>query len=89
MGDSVPAHQRQSVLALYNTTAKTKISTNASAYRLGVVLLQQHGDYWKMVAFGSTSMTATEWHYSQIKKEALALVWARESFPRLCFSKAH
>lgn len=71
---------KPSVLALYNVTARTKISEDASAYVLGAVLLQQHGDAWKPVAFASRSMTDTERRYSQIEKEALALVWACEKF---------
>ena len=69
-----------SVLALYDTGARTKISADASAYGLGAVLLQQHGEDWKPVAFASWSMTDTKRHYSQIEKEALALVWACEKF---------
>ena len=68
------------VLALYDTAAPTKISADASAYGLGAVLLQQHVDHWKPVAFASRSMTDTESRYSQIEKEALALVWACDKF---------
>ena len=71
---------KPSILVLYDTTAPTEISTDASAYGLGAVLLQQHGDDWKPVAFTSRSMTDTERRYSQIEKEALALVWACEKF---------
>ena len=66
--------------ALYDTAVCTKIFADASAYGLGAVLLQQHGDDWKPVALASRSMTDTEWHYSQIEKEALALIWACERF---------
>ena len=83
-GDIAPAHQRgagQTVNTCFvHTTACTKISSDASAYGLEAVLLQQHEDDWKPVAFASTSMTDTERHYSQIEKEALALVWAYEKF---------
>ena len=73
---------KPSILVLYNTTAQTKISAaaDASAYRLGAVLLPQHGEDWNPVAFASWSMTDTERHYSQIKKEAPALFWACEKF---------
>ena len=67
-------------LALYNQDASMKISADASAYGLGAVLLQQQDEVWKPVAYASKSMTETERRYSQIEKEALALVWACEKF---------
>ena len=64
-------------VAYLNTT---KISADAMAYGLGAVLLQQHVDTWKHVAFASKSLSNTERKYSQIEKEALALVWVCEKF---------
>jgi hypothetical protein len=67
-------------LALYSPDAPTKICADASAYGLGAVILQQmDGSLWKPIAFASCSMTQ-ERRYSQIEKEALALVWACEKF---------
>ena len=68
------------VLAHYDVTADTKISADASSYRLGAVLLQYHSDTWKPVAFASRLLTDTECRYAQIKKEALALTWTCEKF---------
>lgn len=68
------------VLALYDPAAKTKVSADASAFGLGAVLLQQHGDDWKPVAFASRAMNETEQRYAQIEKEALAATWACEKF---------
>ena len=69
------------MLALYNPNAKTKICADASAYGLGAVLLQHHeGEDWKPVMYVSKSKSETEKCYSQIEKEALALVWACEKF---------
>ena len=66
---------------MYNPNAKTKIRADASAYRLRAVLLQHHeGEDWTPVAYASKSMSETEKCYSQIEKEALALVWACEKF---------
>lgn len=47
---------------------------------MGAVLLQLSNSAWKPVAFASRSLTDTEGRYSQIEKEALALVWACEKF---------
>ena len=61
-------------LALYDVTADTKISADASAHGLGAVLLQQQQNKtWHPVAFALRSITKTECHYAQIEKEVLGL----------------
>ena len=69
---------KPSVLALYSPDANSKISSDASSFGLGAVLLQQHADKWRPVAYASRAMSDTEQRYSQIEKEALSLVWACE-----------
>ena len=71
---------KPTTLALYDQNAPTKIAADASAYGLEAVILQKHEDNWKPIAYASKSMTETERRYSQIEKEALALVWACEKF---------
>ena len=76
------------VLALYDTSAKTKISADASAYGLGVVLLQQQDDEkWHPMAFASRTMNEAELRYAQIEKEALALTWALKKFSEYVLGK--
>ena len=75
------------VLALYDTSARTKISADASAYGLGAVPLQQHQDKWCPVAFASCALNETELRYAQIEKEALALTWALERFSEYVLGK--
>ena len=73
------------VLALYDPTASTVVSTDASSYRLGGVLTQkQTNGEWQPVSLISRSLTPTEQKYSQIEKEALALTWACEHFAEFC-----
>ena len=68
------------ILSLYNPSVPTNIAADASAYGLGAVLLQLSNSVWKTVTFASRSVMDTEGRYSQIEKEALALVWACETF---------
>ena len=44
---------KPTILALYDSTAETKVSADASSYGLGGVLLQKVGALWKPVAFAS------------------------------------
>ena len=75
------------VLALYDPSAKTKISADASAYGLGGVLLQKQQDQWRPIAFSSRSLSETELRYAQIEKEALALTWALEKLSEYTLGK--
>ena len=75
------------VLALYDVSAKTKISADVSAYGLGAVLLQQHQERWRPVVFASRALSETETYYAQIEKDALALTWALEKFAEYVLGK--
>lgn len=70
------------VLTLYDPNAELKVSADASAYGLGVVLLQKTdlSAGWRAVAYASRALSETEQRYSQIKKESLAMMWACEKF---------
>ena len=68
------------VLAYYDVTLKTKVSTDACKDSLGAVLLQMHGNDWKQVAYAARSMTSAENNYAMIEKELLGLVWACSKF---------
>jgi len=50
------------VLALYDTTARSKISADASAsaYGLGAALFQQQQDKWCPVTFALQALSETE-----------------------------
>ena len=59
------------VLALYDVDTKTKVSADASAYRIGAVLTQQQQGTWRPVAIASRTLNEAETRYAQIEKEAL------------------
>ena len=67
------------VLALYDPEKETMVSSDASSFGLGAVLMQkQPSGEMRPVAYASRSMTETERRYAQIEKEALAITWALE-----------
>ena len=52
------------VLALYDVEATTKVSTDASAYRLRAVLLQLKKGLWQSVVFAFHALSQTEACYA-------------------------
>ena len=56
----------------------TCIVADAGPSGLGAVLVQLQDDSWRVTAYVSPNLTDVERHYSQMEKEALALVWACE-----------
>ena len=78
---------KPTVLQMHDPQTLTKISADASAYGLGAVILQKAHSQWKPVAYASRALTPTEKRYSQIEKEALAIVWACEKFSEYIVGK--
>ena len=71
------------VLRYFDPNAKTVVQTDASLKGVGAVLLQQG----KPVCYALKALTETEQSYSNIEREALALVWGLERFHYFIYGK--
>ena len=72
---------KEPVLACFSLNAPTFVVTDASPVGLGAILMQEQKDgERKPVAYISKTLTEVERRYSQIEREALAIVWAVERF---------
>ena len=79
---------RTDKLAFFNQKLKTELIVDASPKGLGRILAQidKHGKR-KIIAYASKALNETQQRYSQIEREALAIIWGCEHF-RLYLLKA-
>lgn len=77
------------LLAIFDPNLGTKVTADACQSGVGAALLQCHGDCWQPVAYASRSLTESEQRYSQIEKEALALVFGCEKIQSFCLWPPH
>lgn len=69
------------VLAHYNPSLPLKLAGDASSYRIGTVVSHVMPDgSERPVAFASRTLSSNEVNYSQIRKEALSLIFVFHQF---------
>lgn len=75
-------------LVHYDPTQNIIVAADASGYGLGACLLHEYADGTiKAVCHASRSLTPAEKGYSQVKKEALALVFAVTKFHKMVYGR--
>ncbi|OQV16273.1 putative Retrovirus-related Pol polyprotein [Hypsibius exemplaris] len=69
------------VLVNFNVDLPVEIHPDASAYAMGVVLVQRDDqNRERVIAYGSASMNAAQRNYSTTQRECLAIVWTCEKY---------
>ena len=74
-------------LPYFDVNSKTRIVADALPVGLGVMLIQLQGVEWRVIAYASRGLTDAERRYSQIEREALALVCTCERFNMYIFGR--
>jgi hypothetical protein len=76
------------VLAYFNTYILSEIIVDASLILLAAILNQRYGDDdFRIIVFASKSLSVTEQRYSQLEREALAVLWGCQYFHIYIFVK--
>ncbi len=70
----------QTIMAYFDQQKETELITDASPFALSAILFQKTPgqNNRKVVAYASRSLSDVESRYSQMEKEALAIVWVIE-----------
>ncbi|KAM7284976.1 uncharacterized protein ISCGN_031970 [Ixodes scapularis] len=68
------------VLVHFDPAKELKLESDASPYGLGAVLFHTSGNVHKPIGFRSRTLTQAERNYSQLEREALALVFGVTKF---------
>ena len=76
------------ILAHYNPELPIRLAGDASAYGIGAVISHQFPDgSERPLTYASQTLTSTERNYSQLEKEALALVYAVQKLHQYLYGR--
>lgn len=75
------------VLELFDPSKPVIVATDASPYGVGAVLSHLIDGVEKPVLFASSSLSPSEKNYSQLHREALAIIFAVKKFHKYIFGK--
>ena len=72
----------------YDVQLPIKLACNASAYGIGAVISHVMPDSSERpVAYGSRSLSKSEQNYSQLEKEALAIIFGIKKFHKFLYGR--
>ena len=82
------ALQTNALLVHYDTTKPLILACDASQYGIGAVLSHSMDDQQERpIAYVSRTLSAAEKHYSQLEKEALAIIFAVKKFHKYIYGR--
>ena len=86
--DAKNALQDNTLLVHYDSSKQLVLACDASPYGLGAVLSHIiENDIEKPIAYASRTLTTAEKNYSQLEKEALAVVYAVGKFHNYLYGR--
>ena len=72
----------------FNPEIPLVLAANASPYGLGAVLMHSFPDGpHRPIAFASQTLSVNQWRYSQLDKEALAIIFGLERFQMYVYGR--
>ncbi|XP_008189838.1 uncharacterized protein K02A2.6-like [Acyrthosiphon pisum] len=77
----------KSCLVLYNSNLPLVVATDSSSYGIGAVLSHSIDDREHPIMFASTTLSETEKRYSQLDKEALAIIFGVRKFHKFIYGR--